>query len=70
MHLVRAAQDDRAFQATLCAMLRQPSFHRKSMLNTMVTSMCAAGEREDVIRAVSALTDDAVAERTLKILEG
>ena len=69
VHLMRAAQDDQAFQATLCAMLRQPSFHRNSILNTMVTRMCVAGEREDIIRAVSALTDDDVADRVLKMLD-
>jgi hypothetical protein len=69
VHLLRAAQDDRDFRATLCGVLKQPSFHRKSMLNTMASSMSGDGVRGDVVRAVSALTDDAVAKRALKMLD-
>jgi len=69
VHLLRAAQDDPDFGATLCSILRQPSFHRQSMLNTMAGSMTADGVREDMIRAVTALTDDAVAEQALEILK-
>jgi hypothetical protein len=69
VQLLRAAQDDRDFQATLCGILRQPSFHRKSMLNTMARSMSADGVREDMIRAVTSLTEDDVAERALQMLK-
>jgi hypothetical protein len=69
VHLVRAAQDDREFRETVCAVLRQPGFQRKSILNSMARRMAAAGVQEDVIRAVSSLTDDAVAEKVLALLE-
>jgi len=69
VHLLRAAQDDRSFHATLGGILRQPSFHRKSMLNAMAIHMTADGVRDDIIRAVTALTDDAVAEQALEILK-
>ena len=69
VHLLRAAQDDPDFEKTLSGILRQPSFHRQSMLNTMARSMTADGVREDMIRAVTALTDDAVAERALEMLK-
>ena len=68
VRLIRAAQDDRNFRATLCGILRQPSFHRKSLLNTMTATMSADGEEEDMIRAVSDLTNDAVAERVSEML--
>jgi len=67
--LLCAAQDDREFRATVCGVLRQPGFHRNSMLNTMIANMSADGVKEGVIRAVSALTDDAVAARALELLE-
>ncbi|MBT5421369.1 MAG: hypothetical protein HOK80_10805 [Candidatus Cloacimonetes bacterium] len=69
VRLLRAAQEDRTFRAMLCGILRQPSFHRKSLLNTMAADMSADGEEEDMIRAVTALTDDAVAERALEMLK-
>lgn len=69
VHLLRAAQDDRSFHATLCGILRQPSFHRQSMLNAMANGMAQDGVRKDMIRAVTALTDDAVAERALAMLK-
>ncbi len=68
VHLLRAAQDNPDFGATLRGILRQPSFHRKSMLNTIARSMSADGVKEDIIRAVTALTEDAVAEEALELL--
>jgi|AntAceMinimDraft_14_1070370.scaffolds.fasta_scaffold232399_2 hypothetical protein len=67
--LLRAAQDDDDLRATLCGILRQPTFHRQSMLNTMAGSMSADGVKEEMIRAVTALTDDAVAEEALQLLK-
>jgi len=69
VHLLRAAQDDKDFRATLCGILKQPSFHRRSLLNTMTGGMAADGVREDVIRALTALTDDAVAKQALDMLK-
>ncbi len=70
VNLLRAAQEDRSFRTTLCGILSQPSFHRQSLLNTMAAGMCADGVDADVVSAVSALTDDAVAERALEMLKG
>ncbi len=67
--LLRAAQDDPDFGGTLCTILRQPSFQRKSLLNTMASSMTADGVREEMIGAVTALSDDAVAKRALEMLK-
>jgi hypothetical protein len=68
-HLLRAAQDDPAFKATLFGLLQQSSFHRQSLLNTMATGMATGGVRKDVTRAVLALADDEVAARVLVMLK-
>jgi hypothetical protein len=68
-HLLRAAQDDPVFKGTLCGLLKQSSFHRQSMLNTMTAGMATAGVSEDIIRAVSSLADDEVAARVLVMLK-
>ncbi len=69
VRLLRVAQDDDDFRKTLCGILRQPGFHRRSLLNTMTAGMAVDGVKANVIQAVSALTDDAVAERALELLE-
>ncbi len=37
--LLHAAQDDSEFRTMLCGILRQPSFHRESLLNTLTMTM-------------------------------
>lgn len=41
VRLIRAAQDKPGFRKTLCRVLRQPGFQRKSVLNTMTARMAA-----------------------------
>ena len=70
VHLIRAAQEDPTFAATLCGILRQPSFHRTSFLNTMVAGMKADGVNDEFIQAITALTDDDIAKTALELLNG
>lgn len=66
--VLRLAQEDPSFRSTLCAILRQPSFHRKSVLNTMARDMALAGENRNIVQAVFSLADDAVSLRVLELL--
>lgn len=69
VHLICAAQDDKKFRRELIAILRQPSFQRKSMLNYMIQAMTYDGVEESIIEAALSLTDDVVASRVLALLE-
>lgn len=61
--LVRVAQDDPEIRATLVGILRQPPFHRKSLLNSLIQDMRAQGAPASLISALGELLDDAVAEK-------
>ena len=61
--LIRVAQDDPEVHATLVAILRQPPFHRKSLLNTLLQDMRAEGAPKNLISAMTELLDDSVAEK-------
>ena len=67
--LIRTAQQDPAFGRRLRAILAQPPFHRKSILNTMLDEMRLTSAPPDLIAAAARLLDDAVAAETLKLLE-
>jgi len=66
--LVMAAADDRRFKDQLTAILTLPSFHRRSLLNTLLQEMQMKQARPALIRAVRFLLDDAVAAKALEIL--
>jgi hypothetical protein len=70
VRLIQSAQEDAKFSATLCGILQQPSFHRKSLLNTMASGMKLDGVDNDMVNAVSALADDEVAKAALELLAG
>ena len=68
--LMRVAQEDADVRKTLAGILGQPSFHRQSLLNGLVTEMKLKGAPADFISAVSALLDDAVADRAREMIRG
>jgi hypothetical protein len=66
--LVRVAQDDPEIRATLAAILRQPPFHRKSLINTLIQDMKAQGAPRNLTSAIAELLDDAVAEKVAEAI--
>jgi hypothetical protein len=68
--LIRVAQDDPEIHQTLMAILRQPPFHRKSLLNTLLQDMRAQGAPKNLISAIAELLDDAVAEKVAEAIMG
>ena len=66
--LIRVAQDDPEVHATLAAILRQPPFHRKSLLNTVLQDMKARSAPKHLISAMTELLDDAVAEKVAEVI--
>jgi hypothetical protein len=66
--LIRVAQDDPEIHQTLVAILRQPPFHRKSLLNTLLQDMRAQGAPKNLISAIAELLDDAVAEKVAEAI--
>jgi hypothetical protein len=61
--LVRVAQDDPEIRQTLVAILRQPPFHRKSLLNKLLQDMSAQDAPKNLISAITELLNDVVAEK-------
>lgn len=68
--LMRVAQEDAAVRKTLSGILGQPPFHRKSLLNTLVAEMKLKGAPADFVAAISALLDDAVADKAREMIRG
>jgi len=68
--LLAAARNDRQLSRSLLAILSLPSFQRHSLLNSMLQEMMLRSEEADLIAAVTALLDDAVAARAAELLKG
>ena len=66
---MRVAQEDPEVRKTLAAILGQPSFHRKSLLNTLVQRMKMQGAPPDLVFAVGALLDDEVAKKANELIQ-
>ena len=66
--LVKVAQDDPEIRQTLVAILRQPPFHRKSLLNTLLQDMRAQGAPKNLISAITELLNDVVAEKVAEAI--
>ncbi len=61
--LVRVAQDDPEIRQTLVPILRQPPFHRKLLLNTLLRDMRAQDAPKNLISAITELLNAVVAEK-------
>ncbi len=67
--LVKVAQNDPEVHATLVAILGQPPFHRKSLLNRLIQDMRVKGAPRNLISAIAELLDDSVAEKVADVIE-
>ena len=67
--LLLAAKEDKEFGDRLRVVLRLPSFHRKSMINSALAEMQAKGEPPLLMQAIALLADDASAAKMLGYLE-
>ncbi|UCG64396.1 MAG: hypothetical protein JSW12_17455 [Deltaproteobacteria bacterium] len=70
VNLIRVAQEDPKIRAKLLKILSLDKFHRESLLNTSLEEMQLKGAPKELVSAISALLDDAVAQRVLEILGG
>lgn len=66
---LQGVMEDRSSRQRLRAILRQPPFHRRSLLNTAIQQMQLRGESSDMIRALARLKDEQTAMRALALLE-
>ena len=66
--LIRGAQEDKEIRAQLQSILQQPSFHRKSLLNTMIQNMTFRGAPKDFVSAIGHLRNDTVAETVKELI--
>ena len=67
--LIRVSQEDPDMKKTLSGILAQSSFHRKSLLNTMIAEMKLKSAPIDFVNAISALLDDGVAEKVRDVIQ-
>jgi len=67
--LLRVAQEDSKIRNQLVAILRQPPFHRQSLLNTFLAEMTLQSAPKDFVQAIAALFDDEVAAKALDMLK-
>jgi hypothetical protein len=68
--LLHVAREDADVRRQLVALLELEPFHRRSALNTTVERMRLQGAPIEFINAVSALTDDRIADRARELLNG
>jgi hypothetical protein len=67
--LMRVAQEDNEIRNRLLAILVQPEFHRKSMLNTFIRDMKLQSAPSEFVSAIQFLLNDSVAERAIDLLK-
>jgi hypothetical protein len=67
--LLLAAREDPEFGDRLQAILRLPSFHRKSMINTALNEMQLKGEPPLLMQAIALLADDESAAKIRAFLK-
>ena len=68
--LLLAAREDPELGDRLRAILRLPSFHRKSMINTALNEMQLKGEPPLLMQAIALLADDASVAKMREYLKG
>jgi hypothetical protein len=66
--LIRVAQKDAGIRKQLQAILAQPAFHRKSLLNTFITDMRFRSAPAEFVAAITCLLDDEVAEKVHEMI--
>ena len=68
--LMAVVREDPELSRSLSMVLSLPSFQRQSLLNSMIQEMTMRSEQADLIAAVSALLDDAVAAKAAEMIKG
>jgi hypothetical protein len=66
--LIQAAKEDVGIRKQLQAILAQPSFHRKSMLNMLLSDMKLKSAPAELISALAVLLDDEVAAKAMEVI--
>lgn len=66
--LIRVAREDREVRTQLAAILAQPSFHRQSLLNAMISEMKLKAAPLEFINAIACLLDDAIAAKARELI--
>lgn len=69
IRLMQVLGDNPELKRKVTNLLKLDPFNRKSVINTMVHQMILSGEPEHLIEAFSYLTDDKIAEETIRFLE-
>ena len=67
--LLSVAQDSPQIRVQLLSILRHTPFQRKSLINTWLEDLKIAGAPPELQNALSALLDEAVADRALLLLQ-
>ena len=67
--LIRTAQEDAVIRKRIMAILRQPVFHRKSMLNTLIAELKMQSAPAEFVQAIACLFDDDVAAKAWELLD-
>jgi hypothetical protein len=66
--LLLLAKEDKEIRNQLAAILAQPPFHRKSLLNSLISEMKMNSAPAEDVNAIACLLDDAVATKTQELL--
>jgi hypothetical protein len=66
--LIRVAQEDADTRKQLVTILSQPSFHRKSMLKTLIDRLKQKSAPKEFISIITYLLDDEVADKAREII--
>lgn len=69
IYMILAAQDDKTMRDRILALARLDSFHRKSLINSLITDMRMQGKKGILLAsAIECLKDDDIALKTIEIL--
>ena len=66
--LIQVAKEDADIRKQLQAILAQPPFHRKSMLNMLISQMKLKSAPPEFIAAIASLLDDEVATKAMEVI--
>ena len=67
--LVRVAEEDVEVRSQIASILKLESFHRQSLLNSWIEELHLKKAPDELIRALSCLLDDDVAEKTMRFFK-
>ena len=68
VRLIQVACEDEAVGARLKSILSMPYYDRKSFLHGLINDLSIAQAPASLLEALACLTDDAIAERALEVV--